>query len=192
MQQRTPAVSRGTSYICVHQFTSKVVDEDFFAHIFLWDCDKPGVNLTKLFFFGNEEFFCFLLLSLAVVQYKHFFHMLQTLKLISKNRKTGKMKVWQDRLLGKNIPQGFVSYLSTCLEAWHLLSLCTNRSNIRTFLRSCQKMQKVASNVYVEINRFHQTLSGISKVNYSDPVSKRLKHNAQSITKKSYCTRIFD
>jgi hypothetical protein len=54
----------------------------------------PGVNPTKLFFFGNEEFFRFSLLSLAVVEHIHFFHMLQTLKLNSKNWKTGKMKVW--------------------------------------------------------------------------------------------------
>ena len=48
------------------------------------------VDPTKRFFFGNEDFFRFLLLSLAIVQYTHFFHMLQTLKLNSKNRKTGK------------------------------------------------------------------------------------------------------
>ena len=52
------------------------------------------VNPTKLFFFGNEENFLFSLLSLAVVQYTNFFHMLQTLKLNTKNRKTGKIKVW--------------------------------------------------------------------------------------------------
>ena len=53
-----------------------------------------GANPTKLFFFINEEFFRFLLLSLAVVQYTHFFHMLQTFKLNSENQKTEKMKVW--------------------------------------------------------------------------------------------------
>ena len=56
--------------------------------------NKPGVNPTKLFFFVDEEFFRFSLLSLAVVQDTHFFHLLQTLKLNSKNWKTGKMKVW--------------------------------------------------------------------------------------------------
>ena len=40
---------------------------------------ETGVDLTKVYFFGNEEFFRFLLLSLAVVQYTHFLHMLQTL-----------------------------------------------------------------------------------------------------------------
>ena len=55
---------------------------------------SSGANPTKLFFFGNEELFHFLLLSLAVVRYTHFFHMLQTLKLKSKNRNTRKMKVW--------------------------------------------------------------------------------------------------
>ena len=59
---------------------------------------QTGVDPTKLFFFGNEDFFRFLLLSLAVVQYRHFFHIHQTLKLKSKNRKTGKMKVWYDWL----------------------------------------------------------------------------------------------
>ena len=49
-----------------------------------------GVDPTKLFFFVNEEFFCFSLLSLAVVQYTDFFHMLQTIKVNSENRKTGK------------------------------------------------------------------------------------------------------
>ena len=34
---------------------------------------RSGVNPTKLFFFGNEEFFPFSLLSLAVVQHTHFF-----------------------------------------------------------------------------------------------------------------------
>ena len=33
----------------------------------------PGANPTKLFFFVNEEFFRFLLLSLAIEQYTHFF-----------------------------------------------------------------------------------------------------------------------
>ena len=51
-----------------------------------------GVNLTKLFFFGNKEFFRFSLLSLAIVQYTHFFHILQTLKLNSKNWKPEKWK----------------------------------------------------------------------------------------------------
>ena len=34
---------------------------------------KPGANPTKLFFFVDEEFFPFLLLSLAVVKHSHFF-----------------------------------------------------------------------------------------------------------------------
>ena len=34
----------------------------------------PGANPTKLFFFVNKEFFRFSLLSLAIVQYTHFFH----------------------------------------------------------------------------------------------------------------------
>ena len=33
----------------------------------------PGVDPTKLFFFGNEEFFHFLLLSLAVAYNTHIF-----------------------------------------------------------------------------------------------------------------------
>ena len=36
-------------------------------------CMRAGVDPTKLFFFVNEEFFRFLHLSLAVVQYTHFF-----------------------------------------------------------------------------------------------------------------------
>ena len=59
-----------------------------------YNFSEPGGNLTKPFFFVNEEFFRFSLLSLAVVQYTHFFHMLQTLKLNSENLKTGQMKVW--------------------------------------------------------------------------------------------------
>ena len=35
---------------------------------------KSGGNPTKLFFFVNKEFFRFLLLSLAIVQHKHFFY----------------------------------------------------------------------------------------------------------------------
>ena len=52
----------------------------------------------QTFFLRKQNFFRFLLLSLAIVQYIHFFHTLQTLKLNSKNQKTGKMKVWLDRL----------------------------------------------------------------------------------------------
>ena len=55
---------------------------------------STGVNLTKLFFFGNEEFFCVSLISLTISHKYLFFPSLQTLKLHSKNRKTGKMKVW--------------------------------------------------------------------------------------------------
>ena len=55
---------------------------------------KTGGNPTKLFFFVNEEFFHFLLLSLAIAQHTHFCHMLQTLKLNSENWKNGKMKIW--------------------------------------------------------------------------------------------------
>ena len=53
-----------------------------------------GANPTKLFFFVNEDFFRSSILSLAVVQYTHFFPLLQTLKLNTENRKPGKMKVW--------------------------------------------------------------------------------------------------
>ena len=60
-------------------------------HVF-WPPSRSQTYQT--FFIGNEEFFRFLLLSLAVVQYTHFFHMLQTLKRNSENWKTGKMKVW--------------------------------------------------------------------------------------------------
>ena len=78
-----------------------------------------GVDLTKLFFFINKEFFRFLLLSLAVVQQAHFFHMLQTLKLNSVNQKTGKMKVWQDRLQILSLPLFHIKSLSL----FHSLSL---------------------------------------------------------------------
>ena len=57
---------------------------------------EAGVNLTKLFFFGKGEFFCFLLISLTISHKYIFFPFLQTLKLNGKNRKTGKMKVWQE------------------------------------------------------------------------------------------------
>ena len=53
-----------------------------------------GVNLTKLFFFGNREFFRFSLISLTISQEYIFFPFLQPLKLNSETRKTGKMKVW--------------------------------------------------------------------------------------------------
>ena len=61
---------------------------------------ESGANLTKLFFFGNGEFFRFLLISLTISHEYIFFPFLQTLKLNSENRKTEKMKVWQDRLQG--------------------------------------------------------------------------------------------
>ena len=50
-----------------------------------------GANPTKLFFIRNEEFFRFSLLSLAIVQYAHFFI---CYKLSSLTVKIGKMKVW--------------------------------------------------------------------------------------------------
>jgi len=51
------------------------------------------------FFFADEEFFLFLVLSLVLLMSMHFFHMLQTLKLNSKNQKTKKNKVCYDWLL---------------------------------------------------------------------------------------------
>ena len=52
--------------------------------------DKSRSQSYQTFFFVNKDFFLFSLLSLAIVQNTYFFHMLQTLKLNSGNRKTGK------------------------------------------------------------------------------------------------------
>ena len=68
---------------------SYTMEERMFA-----DLNTSGVNPTNFFLFGNEEFFLFSLLSLAVVQYTNFFHMPQTLQINTENRKTGKIKVW--------------------------------------------------------------------------------------------------
>ena len=56
-----------------------------------WNSNS-GVNPTKLFFFVNEEFFRFSLLSLAVVQYTHFFI---CNKLSSLTGKIGKPEKWK-------------------------------------------------------------------------------------------------
>ena len=61
--------------------------------VIIFQSYSAGGNPSNLFFFVNEEFFHFLLLSLAVVLCTHLFCMLQALKLNSKNWKTGKMIV---------------------------------------------------------------------------------------------------
>jgi hypothetical protein len=53
-----------------------------------------GVNPTKLFLHKIDIFSVFLLLSLNVLYYVHYFLLLQTLKLINKNRKIKKIKDW--------------------------------------------------------------------------------------------------
>ena len=98
----TITIGLRTTVICYYHDRSIGI---LYAYCFICPCVsyywtiKPSIgiselNPTKLFFFGNEEFFRFLLVSLAVVQSTHFFHMLQALELNSKNRKTKKMKVW--------------------------------------------------------------------------------------------------
>ncbi len=52
----------------------------------------PLVNFTKIFLRKAKLFFSFLLLSLAVLYLRHYFPMLQTLKLNTENQKTEKKK----------------------------------------------------------------------------------------------------
>ena len=52
--------------------------------------NESGVNPTNLYFLGNKEFFRFLLISLTIPHKYTFFPFLQTHKLNSENRKTGK------------------------------------------------------------------------------------------------------
>ena len=89
-----------------------------------------GANPTKLFFFVNEEFFRFLLLSLAVVQYTHFF---TCYKLSSLTAKIGKPKKWKFGRIDSRI---FIFW-------WLIFSPGLFFSHVR------QKVQKFLEGVFV-------------------------------------------
>jgi hypothetical protein len=55
-----------------------------------------GVNPTNHFSLNNEDFFRFLILSLAILKNRQYFIMLQTLKLTNENRKSEEIEVWYD------------------------------------------------------------------------------------------------
>jgi hypothetical protein len=55
--------------------------------------ERLGVNPTKLFSLYNEDFFRFLLLRLAILMYRQYFPVLQTLNLNNENLKNEEIKV---------------------------------------------------------------------------------------------------
>ncbi len=70
-----------------------------FSNIVHWALCTQESILPNLFLRKTKIFFCFLLLSLAILMYRQFFPMLQTLKLNNENLKNKEVKVWYDRLL---------------------------------------------------------------------------------------------
>ena len=107
----------------------------------------------KTFFFVNEEFFRFLLLSLAVAKYTQFFHMLQTLKLSSINRKTkfrkidswsGIMTLLHDMFLTLDVKTHFSIFLFYCFA----LTLCIALSGKNRIWHEWQKSVLMESILY--------------------------------------------
>jgi len=63
------------------------------------DVSTGAMQFYQAFLFVNSSFFHFLQLSLTILLYIQFFHMLPTLNLNGKNRERRLYKVWKDWLL---------------------------------------------------------------------------------------------
>ena len=75
-------------------------DSAFLRQHFLYRNDSRRQSY-QTFFLWKRRIFPFFATKLGCFTVNTFFHMLQTLKLNRENRNTGKMKVWQDRLLNE-------------------------------------------------------------------------------------------